>query len=221
MNTRTVYKLLLKCRKSNFWGKRSLIAVRLPISLADETPPESEIKENFITIKLPNGNYKTTSIQRVNGSKEKDDTTAPPRYLEQPDPYCQDRSEWWEGWYLVTTKDLSDETYNRDTDLLEKGDLEEKTIIDYAKYNQWENKYVHGTYSWGYDQEKITNPVLNAFHKAANWAKTTYGGVEGDKIYLVYSVKFSYMKKFAPLLSKAMKIAKKNKIKVRAFPATY
>lgn len=219
MNTRTAYKLLLKCRKQNFWGKRSLVAVRLPLFLADDPPPESKIKENFITIKLPNGNYKTTSIQRVNGPKEKDDSEAPPRYLEQPDQYCKDRVEWWEGWYLVTTKDLSDESYDPKTDLLEKGDLDEKTILDYVKYNQWEQKYIHGVCSWGYEQERPSNPVLNAFHQAASWSKTTYGGVDGDKIYIVYSVKFSYMKRFAPLLSKAMKLSKKHNIKVRAFPA--
>lgn len=219
MNSRTAYKLMLKCRRKNMWGTRSLVAVRLPLSLADEPPPESEFKEENVEIKLPNSNYKTIQICHVNGPRESEKEWGHPRYLISSDRYCADRCEWWEGWYLITTKSLSDDSYNIDTDVIETGDLDEKSITDYAKYKKWEDKYIHGINSWDHKGSPVNNPVLKAFHEASFWAKTTYGGVEKDKIYIVYSVKLAYMKDFAPHLSKAMKIAKKHNIKVRAFPA--
>ena len=220
MNGRTAYKLARKSIKGSFWGKRSMVAVRLPLSLADEPPPESLFKENHLEIKLPNGNYKTVAFHHVNGPKDSCKNSRNfTKYLEEPDKYYADRSNWWEGDYIITTKSPYDDTFNRETDLVEEGEMDEKSVTDYVNYKKWEDRYVHGINSWGYDQPPPSNPVLNAFHQAANWSKTTYGGVEGDNIYLVYSIKDKRIKKFAPHLSKAMKFAKKHNVRVRAFPA--
>lgn len=198
MNGRTAYKLLMRGRTRNFWGRRAYFTIRIPLSAITETYPR------FDSVAL--------------GLGRPDNSNTPQRI--EDGRLHRAHFEWDEdasglvGETFVYTAEAYRAFIERDDprpDILERAPVPQEIVKQYAAERAWGRKYAETLeYPKGHPLEHLADAV--------EWCKTTYYEVCGDYLYLTYSVKYFYperARRFAAAAKKAVNVARKRGVTLR------
>ena len=204
MNGRTIKKRLMKGRLRTFWGKRAFVTVRLPATLVPPEPPKSG---------PPGAHEKGSGWEELAGGTWVRETT-------QPDGSVLHEvwdighiygggEDWWEG---ITRTQTVPPGGSLNTEAWVTEDLPDEEIEKHVAYEEWRAKWLIGM------EGSTGQPVLDAFHLAANAAKTTYPEIGNGFIYITYSVKWFYpwtKHRFCADLHRAFDVARKAGVPAR------
>lgn len=200
MNGRTAYKLLIRGRTRNFWGRRAYFTIRIPLSAISETYPK------FDSVALGLGEPDNWGVFE----KSEDGRLLRTRF------------EWDEdvpglvGEVCVYDADAYRAFIERGVGahpgILERKPVPKEIVDKYASEQAWAHKYAKMLeYPKGHPLEYLADAV--------KWCKTTYYEVVGDALQLTYSVKYFYperARRFAAAAKKAINVARKRGVVCRA-----
>jgi hypothetical protein len=192
MNGKTIKKRLMRGRRIVFWGRRALLTVRLPLSLISEPePPKWGPPEGEGWEEGWLGWFRETQVSEGETLTETWDVwESGARRISQTHPTGEKPTR--EGWVIE--------------------ELPPEETEKFLAHKAWKDKYLHGI------EGSTGNPVLDEFHRAGFWAKTTYTDVDGGFLYLTYSVKWFYPHhkyRFSADLHRAFRLARKHGVRVK------
>lgn len=201
MNGRTIHKILMKSRTQSLWGRRAYIRVRLPLSAVPVSAPSRDYCADWgvedgvgYWSKTVDGVQEVRDIAKWSGRK--DLVPADARVVTVYPAY----STWLEG------------TVWRGGEIV--GEIDPVAVLAHRDWMAWHDNYLlgMGTVNRG--------PVLEAFIRAARYAKTHYVVIDGDGSYITYSVKWGKhlnvnTRRFSADLRRALNVAKAHNVPVK------
>lgn len=233
MNARAIKKRLMRGRVRSFWGRRAFITVRLPLSVIPvELPPEPHPRDDPevadpelwesdmfggwrrdldasgrpVDILDYDGDVTIESWSFASVSCGED----PRERLEIADRHvCESHGifRWVEGKHVRGHR-LAGGPY----EITRRRRLSDDLVDAHIAWADAQRRYLEGVLG------ETGSDVLDAFHAAATWARTTYPEVCDGFLYIAYSVKWFYADqkyRFCADLSRAIRLARANGVDVR------
>lgn len=223
MNARTARKLLRRGQTRNFWGRRSLVRVRVPLCDIPEPYPPFDgsalgAGDVFLGhfLRREGGRVYATTIDQWTGGAPADVSKA---FLLKREPSLTNTlpEEPWFSWWEAVVCVYEEAAFDQWTggtpfpDPVDQYDLDEETVGRYVAQRDWIHRHVV-TFEY-----PVGSP-LRALGRAANFAKTTYGAVAHGFLYLTYSVKYfqrDRADRFCSALASAFKRCKRAGLPLR------
>lgn len=178
-NGRVIPRRVWRNRRNSFWGRRSFVTVRFPLSLIPEPKPDFEEppgEQSFLGDwhdERDDGTVLITRISRISGSDPRTDMEG------GPTPVCVRRhgeSDWFE-WY-EGTRQLLRKTADGYEDISCE-DLSVSYVEQYIALRDWIEKYLQ---EFGLDEDAslmgAATPIFEALAEASFWSKTCEVQVE-------------------------------------------
>jgi hypothetical protein len=211
MNGKTAKKLLMRGRAHGFWGRRAYLTVRLPLSIVSPPPPAPVFPGLAPSPYLdglwlsPDESEHVSIEQLFCGADPSAFQHKPwePVYFaerERPDP----AHGGWSFWTGHRGRKVGD------------GVEHEPLPMDIVAMHRARDAWQRALYRYG------QNDVLDAFLATGEWAKSMDWAVDGEHLLVMYGVKWFYperKRRFAALLSRAMKTAKRAGVAARVLRA--
>lgn len=225
MNGKTTRKLFSRKRTRNFWGPRTYMTVRIPLTAIPEALPNEG--DEGLGDYVFGGLYERFDGERVyltrfgkvsGGYPQKEQK----RKVFFPSKIEDDWYTWYEAYTNVYPKkewyeykrqifESSEPGAAKRPTPIEVYDLPEPLVRRLVDREYWHERYTHRfDYPEGYP--------LAYLGVAANYSKTQYSFVRGNYFYLTYSVKHMYRERaheFCRALTRAFRRAKKAGIVLR------
>ena len=225
MNTRSIYKRLVRNNVRTDWGKRAFLTVRLPLSVLPSDPPaykcpytkEEGWEEDYL------GMWRR-SRAREDGLRVEEavwvmrhGSTNSVDEIREEFPHAivvggQDNG--WAHYYLADKSVTTIDTDGNRT--FERYPLKEPWVQDLVDYLEWKFRVFMPKEGVECSRHAVLEDLLDG--EVAAYFKTYYVRLSDTHIYIQYSVKSTYhsrMRRFSAALSRAMDLAKKAHVDVK------